>query len=117
MTASPIIEGRFYLYVFDFLKFRNRAEETIRPVNVFHCQGVCWKFRFAGEIRVYVNGKLVMGVIADQLANGYTLPMPVTLKVEDELCIQVTDVQRRWFRWFRPNTAHVTLEGLEECAP
>ena len=56
MSANKIIvEGRPFLYNFDFLKFRGRAEENIRLSIPFACQGVCWKFKFAGYIRVWVT--------------------------------------------------------------
>ena len=115
MSANPIIEGRAFLYGFDFLKFRNRAEETIRPVHTFHCQGMCWKFRYAGVIRVYVNGELIAGIYADNQVNSYSPPIPLTINVGDEVCVEVFDSKTRWFRWFRPNTAHVALEGLESA--
>ena len=35
------------------------------------------------------------------------------IKAQDELCIQVADYEPRSFRWFRRNTAHVTIEGME----
>ena len=112
---TDTIEGRAYLYSFDFPKFRDRAEETIRPVNIFHCQGVCWKFRFSGEIRLYSNAELLWaGMMTDSEANGYDFLTPHTFTPEDTVCVEVIDVSRRWFRWFRPNSAHVTLEGLEQ---
>ena len=52
-------QSRAYLYNFDFLRFRGCAEESMRAVNTFLCQGICWKFRFGGELRVFVNGKLL----------------------------------------------------------
>jgi hypothetical protein len=118
---SETIEGRAYLYNFDFLKFRDRAEETIRPVNVFHCQGVCWKFRYSGWIHLYINGRLIISLSTDHFpnsaseVNAFPLAMPLRMNVDDAVCVEVMDIQPRWFRWFRPNTAYVTLEGLEEC--
>ena len=109
-------EGRAYLYNFDFLKFRRRAEESIKPVNPFILQGICWKFRFWGALKVYVNGKLVFGLGALKEANAFELAIPYKMQIGDEDCIEVIDTEPRWFRWFRPNTAHVVLEGLESAS-
>lgn len=98
---------------FQFLRFRGRAEESMRAVNTFICQGICWKFRFGGELRVFVNGKLLVGCSADRIANPYTLPVPFKVNIGDDVCIEVADTERRWFRWFRRNTARVVLEGFE----
>jgi hypothetical protein len=108
-----MIEGRAYLYNFDFFRFRGHAEETIRPVNTFHCQGVYWKAKFAGTIRLYVNGKQIFSGVMDCGADAHCFLTTFTINIGDEVCILVTDTEPRWFRWFRPNTAHVTLEGLE----
>jgi hypothetical protein len=110
---TTIIEGRAFLYNFDFWRFRQTAEETIRPVSIFHCQGVVWKFRYAGQIRAYLNGKLILNIPTDRGADAFLLPVPFVIGIEDDFCIAVEDTEPRWFRWFRPNTAHVTLEGLE----
>lgn len=113
MSANPLIEGRAFLYAFDFRRFRKSAEETIRPVNRFHCQGICWKFRFAGQLCLYVNGQPILNISTDRDANAFPLAIPFDMTIEDEVCIEVQDTEPRWFRWFRPNWAHVDLEGLE----
>jgi hypothetical protein len=113
VTANPVAEGRAYLYNFDFIQFRQNAEETIRPFNHFLCQGICWKFRFAGSLALWVNGRIVITLQVDAGPDSYPFTVPFRVRPEDEICIQVTDTQRRWFRWFRPNTAYVVLEGLE----
>lgn len=107
-------QSRAYLYNFDFLRFRGCAEESMRVVNTFICQGICWKFRFGGEFSVSVNGKLIIPCVAvDRIADAYTLPLPFKINIGDDVCIVVADTECRWFRWFRRNTARVTLEGLE----
>lgn len=113
---NAAISGRAYLYNFDFLKFDDRAEELTRPVNQFYCQGICWRFKYDGEIKVYVNGALVITLQAEAdpfYPAAFTLAIPLLIKPEDEVCVEVIDTEPRWFRWFRPNTAHVALEGLE----
>jgi hypothetical protein len=113
-AADKIVsEGCAFLYNFDFFKFRERAEESFRPVNRFQCLGICWKFSFRGEIRLFVNGRVVINMCVDSTAGAYTLALPFVMKIEDEVCVEVIDTQPRWFRSFRPNTAHVTLEGIE----
>lgn len=109
------IEGRAYLYNFNFQKFRDRAEEALRPVNVFHCQGIFWKFRFGGELRLYLNGNLLWAAIAtDSDMGAYPLLTPYKFTSDDNVCIEVRDISKRWFRWFRRNSGSVTLEGIEE---
>jgi hypothetical protein len=88
----------------------------MRPVNRFQCQGICWKFRFAGKLTIWHNGHVLASIPADRVACRYTLPVPCDMKVSDDVCVQVVDTEPRWFRWFRPNSAHVALEGLE-CEP
>jgi hypothetical protein len=106
------IKGCAFLYNFDFLKFRDRAEETMRPVNIFHCRGLVWKFRFGGEIRLYVNGTLKAAVAtSNNKVDSYPLSSPLIITSHDDLCVEVTDIQPRWFHWFRPNMAQVSLEG------
>lgn len=113
MSAKPTIEGHAYLYNFDFVRFRERAEETMRLLNIFHCHGICWKARFAGGIRLFVNGKILFSGVMDCGVDSRVFLSTVTMGIGDEICIEVTDTEPRWFRWFRPNTARITLEGLE----
>jgi hypothetical protein len=113
---AATVEGRAFFYNFDFLKFRGRAEESLRVANRFQCQGICWKFRFAGKLEIYINGHRIINLSTDQDADAFPLAIPLAIVPEDDVCVAVWDTQPRWFRWFRPNTAHVTLEGLE-CMP
>lgn len=98
-VERPMIEGRVFFYNFDFLRFRGEAEESTRPLYPFLLQGVCYKFHFAGQVRVFVEGKRVIDLPADELANGFTLPMPFQIKADAHVCVQVADTQPRWFRW------------------
>lgn len=120
MSASAILvsnEGRPFLYSFDFRKFRASAQETCRPVSAFQWYGVCWKFRYAGTLLIHISGELVANLeVDDGMVDSFALLTPRTIKPDDNIYVQVTDTQPRWFRWFRPNSAHVTLEGLE-CEP
>jgi hypothetical protein len=116
-SKGAAVSGRYYLYNFDFRKFRNHAETILRPVNTFSCEGICWKFRYAAETRIYLNGTIIWAtIVSDGETNTYPLISSFTFDPNDEVRVSVTDINRRWFRWFRPNTGHVTLEGLEAAA-
>ena len=85
----------------------------MRVVNTFLCQGICWKFRFGGELRVFVTENYLS---AAQPTGSRTLTRCLArfkVNIGDDVCVEVADTERRWFRWFRRNTARVVLEGFE----
>lgn len=106
--------GRWYLYTFDFPKFRDQETQSIRLSADFVLSGICWKLRYAGEIRISIGNLREFAVLAtDRYADSYPLPMSLEIRPNDQITVTVIDLDDRWFRWFRPNAAHVTFEGME----
>ena len=107
---TKTIEGRAMLYNFDFLRWRGSdGEMFICPVK-FYMQGVCWKSRFSVTLKILVNGRLVASFKTDTQADAMPLVVPLTIFPGDIVVVEVIELTRRWFR---RNTTHVALEGLE----
>lgn len=109
--ANPI-EGRAMFYNFNF-RFRGRAEETLLcpAPKCFHLQGVIWKAKFPVLLKVWSDGKIVLTVSASTKSDAMPFPVMPRIDASAAICVEVSEVKRHWFR---RNSVHITLEGLEE---